>query len=161
MGCLSKHCWNWFKMSFLSGIADAGRHYYLLWQTWKEQDAVLQFVLVQPLRMMIADELTQARIHFQTLMQWVRMRKVTALTFVSQGSWEWEKLKLLGPTSDVYVLDQYPGTGRRNYVSFPLFLHITLTAVEALLSQHKEVSIWDRQVTTLLGCCSSKKFLLY
>lgn len=49
---------------------------------------MLQCVLVQPLRMMIAGGLTQARIHFQILMQWVRMRKVTALTFVSQESRE-------------------------------------------------------------------------
>lgn len=48
---------------------------------------VLQCVLVQPLRMIIADGLTQARIHFQILMQWVRRRKVAALTFVSQQSW--------------------------------------------------------------------------
>lgn len=49
---------------------------------------MLQCVLVQALRLTIADGLTQARTHFQLLMQWVRMRKVAALTFVSQESWE-------------------------------------------------------------------------
>lgn len=35
-------------------------------------------------------------------------------------------------------------------MSFPLVLHITFAAAKALLSQHKEVSVRDRQVTTLL-----------
>lgn len=62
------------------------------------------------------------------------------------------------PTSDVYVLDQNPRIGRRNSVAFPLVLHFTLAGTDALLGQHKEVNMGDRQVTTLQGCCSSKEF---
>jgi len=57
---------------------------------------MLQCVLLQRLRLIIADGLTQSRIHFQMLMQFVRMRKVTALLFVSQKSQECEQWKLHG-----------------------------------------------------------------
>lgn len=90
---------------------------------------MLQCVLPQPLGLIIADGLIQARIYFQTLMQWVRMRKVTALLFVSPKSWECEQLKLYGTSfRHLSVGPKFRHQEKKWSVYFPLVLHIAFAA---------------------------------
>lgn len=117
------------KCPFHPGVSDSGRCSYLSQRGWKEQNATLQCVLLRPLGLIIADGLTQTRICFQILMQWLRMRKVTALLFVFQKSRECEQQKHYGTSfRHLSVGSKSRHQDKKWSVYFPLVLHIAFAA---------------------------------
>lgn len=151
MGWLSNHCWNLFKMSFSSGSEGC---YYLSQRRWKERNDMLQCMLPQFLRQKTADGPTQARIQFKLLMQWMWMRKIMALLFVTQKSREWEWRKPYG------IDFRHVSVGPKSILSWglPVDLQNVFITIKVLIGLHEKVTVWDRHMPTLQGCRFSKWF---